>query len=155
MSTPPLPKGLRATPTLRVANRLHSIAIHLLRRARVADLASGLTPERSSLLSVLSYVGPRTVSELAVIEQVSRPAVSRTLKALVDAGLARMERVAEDRRQVLVHATPRGQALMEAGRKRRLQRIAESLAPLAEAELALLARAATLLERLEQPTTGP
>ena len=87
MSTPPLPSGLAPSSVLEVANRLHSAAIHLLRRARIADRDSGLSPERLSLLSVLVYAGPRTLSQLAEIEQVSRPAISRSVKALTKDGL--------------------------------------------------------------------
>ena len=116
MSTPRLPNELANTRVTRVANRLHSIAIHLLRRARREDRATGLTPERLSLLSVLVYAGPRMASQLAEIEMVSRPAITRTLNALEALELVRRERSTEDRRRLLVHATDRGRELMEAGR---------------------------------------
>ena len=70
---PPLPPGLRSTARRRVANELNTTAIHALRRARVSDLDSGLSPERLSVLSVLVYAGPRTMGDLARAEQVTRP----------------------------------------------------------------------------------
>jgi DNA-binding MarR family transcriptional regulator len=149
VSSPPLPAGLADTRVNRVANRFHSAAIHLLRRARAVDRASGLTAERLSLLSVLAYAGPMTVSGLAEAEQVSRPAISRSLKSLQRLGLARTERGTADRRQVRVRATAKGRRLMEEGRKRRLSRIAADLADLDDGEIAALEEAVRVLEALE------
>ena len=53
-----------------VADRLHSAAIHLLRLVRVRDLKTGIGPARLSALSVLVFVGPKSLKELAEIEQV-------------------------------------------------------------------------------------
>ena len=99
MATPPLPRGLEDNHAHRIANKLHSAAIHLLRRARVVDRQAGLTAERLSLLSVLSFAGPRTVSQLAEAELVSRPAISRILNSLEDAGLVRRVKTPTDRRR--------------------------------------------------------
>lgn len=156
MSTPPLPRGLDETPLNTVANRLHSAAIHLLRSARVADRETGLSPERLSLLSVLVYAGPQSLGDLARAEQVSRPAISRTVKALVEAGLVRRKRDERDRRIVTAHATARGRRLMETGRRRRLERIAAGLQHLSAADLRQLEQAAEILERssgAEEPGT--
>lgn len=155
MSTPPLPPGLDDSRLARVANQLHSTAIHLLRRARVVDRATGLSAERLSLLSVLAFAGPKTVSELADAEMVSRPAISRILNALETAGLARRERTTADRRQVLVRATRKGRSLVDAGRRRRLQRIAEELSRLDGKDLAILEAATEVLQSLEGDIAGP
>jgi len=48
-----------------VADRLHSAAIHLLRRLRRQDDAMGLTPARASALSILVFGGPATLTMLA------------------------------------------------------------------------------------------
>lgn len=148
MATPPLPGGLTDDRVHRIANQLHSAAIHLLRRARVVDRQAGLTAERLSLLSVLSYAGPRTIGQLADAELVSRPAISRIVSALEDAGLARRKKTASDRRLVLVHATAKGRRLMEAARKRRLETIAAELAGLDGSALSALERAGPVLESL-------
>jgi DNA-binding MarR family transcriptional regulator len=129
-STPPLPDGLPRDARHRVANRLHSLSIRLLRHARVADEESGLSPQRLSLLSVLVYAGPRTVGDLARLEQVSAPAISRTASALERLGLLERQRDAADRRVVRLSATRRGRALLEAARRRRLERLVALLAPL-------------------------
>lgn len=150
MSTPPLPEGLRETPRNRIANRLHSVAIHLLRRAALEDRASGLSPERLSLLSVLVFAGPRTASELADIEMVSRPAISRIVNALEKTGQVRRERSASDRRSWLIHATDAGRRVVEGGRERRVRRIAAELAGLTREELGSLDAATRALEKLDR-----
>ena len=91
---------------------------------RTADRATGLGPER---LSVLAYAGPNTVSELTNAEMVSYPAISRIVKALEELGLVDRNRGASDHRQVIVRATAKGRKVMEAGRRRCVERIAEEL----------------------------
>ena len=59
-----------------VADRLHSAAIHLLRRLRVEDEALGISAPRLSVLSVLVFAGPMRIGELARAEQVEPPTIS-------------------------------------------------------------------------------
>jgi hypothetical protein len=68
MRTHPAPR------VTQVADQLHSAAIHLLRRVRRADVESGISPARLSVLSVLVFGGPQTLGTLARAEQVSRSA---------------------------------------------------------------------------------
>lgn len=140
---------MRETLRNRIANRLHSVAIHLLRRAALEDRASGLSPERLSLLSVLVFGGPRPASQLADIERVSRPAITRIVNALEEAGQVRRERSASDRRTWLIHATEAGRRVVEEGRERRVRRIAAALESLTREELDTLDVAARLLDDLE------
>ena len=134
-----------------VADRLHSAAIHLLRRLRTEDAASGLTAPRLSALSVIVFGGPITLGALAAAEQVRPPTMTRLVAALEQAGLVTREPDPSDRRQVLLRATPSGRRLLEEGRSRRTARLARQLAALPSADLAALARAADLLERLARP----
>lgn len=146
MSTPPLPAGVDDDLRHRVANRLHSLSIHLIRDARVADLETRLSPQRLSLLSILLYAGARTVGELAALEQVSAPAISRTASALEGDGLLERRRDPSDRRVVRLVATARGSALLEAARARRLERLATLLEPLDGGSLADLERDLEVLD---------
>ena len=63
-----------------IADKLHSAAIHLLRRLRAEDDAIGLSAPRLSALSVVVFAGPLTLSELAAAEQVRLPTISRLIK---------------------------------------------------------------------------
>lgn len=139
------------TPAEALAQRLHAAAIHLLRRLRAEDDASGLTAPRLSALSVLVFGGPRSIGELATAEQVRPPTISRLVRELERDGLVRREADAADARVQRVHATAAGEALLGEGRARRVARLAASLAALPAADRRLLAQAAPLLEGLARP----
>src|SRR5271163_2425059 len=68
--------------TVAAVDRLHSAAIHLLRRVRRQDAATGIGPAQLSALSVLVFAGPRTLGELASAEQVKPPTMSRIVAGL-------------------------------------------------------------------------
>ena len=137
--------------TAQVASRLHSAAIHLLRRLRAQDAASGLTAPRLSVLSVVVFAGPQTVSALAAVEQVRVPTMTRLVQGLEADGLVAYAHDAKDRRKVIVRATPRGEKLLKAGQARRVGALAARLAKLDDNEMDCLDRAATLIEELVRP----
>jgi DNA-binding MarR family transcriptional regulator len=137
-----------------VADRLHSAAIHLLRRVRRVDEESGLTAARLSALSVLVFGGPTTLGRLARAEQVSAPTMSRLVSALAREGLAVREPHAEDGRAVVVAASPKGRALLEQGRERRIAELAGLLDGLAPSELETLDEAARTVERISALPTS-
>jgi DNA-binding MarR family transcriptional regulator len=112
------------------ADRLHSAAIHLLRRLRVRDRESGVGPAQLSALSVLVLGGgPRSLGELAVAEQVRPPTMSRIVAGLVRAGLVRRGKT-EDGRRVRLAATAKGTRILQEGRLRRVESLAEALSAL-------------------------
>ena len=142
---------------LEVADRLHSAAIHLLRRARVRDAELGLSGPRLSALSVVVHAGPLTVRELASLEQVRSPTMTRLLDGLQREGLVTREPNPADARSVLVRATPTGRLVLSRGRSRRVEDLAARLADLDADGLGTLADAATLMERIarSEPGTPP
>src|SRR2546423_14998261 len=73
-----------------VADRLHSAAIHLLRRVRSTDVQTGVTPAQLSALSVLMS-GPKTLGQLAAAEQVRPPTITRLAQDLERLRLVRPE----------------------------------------------------------------
>lgn len=150
--------GSRASEELsdrQVADRLHSAAIHLLRRLRVEDSASGLSAPRLSALSVLVFGGPMPLTALAEAEQVRPPTMSRLVKELEADGLVSRKTDAKDRRVQRIKATAKGRRLLQRGRERRVDRLAAALAELLPEERAALARALPLLERLALPPEHP
>src|SRR5512138_2827394 len=90
-----------------LADRLHSVAIHLLRRLRREDDASGLPAPQLSALSVVVFGGPITLGALANAEQVRPPTITRLVATLEEQGLVDREADTEDRRVVRVRATAR------------------------------------------------
>lgn len=138
----------RASPAFVTADRLHSAAIHLLRRLRREDTAAGLAPARLSALSVLVFGGPMNLTALADAEQVQAPTMTKIAQALEAAGLVRREPVPGDGRGARLVATARGRRVLEAGRRRRVGRLAADLAALPGPDQRALERAVGILERL-------
>jgi DNA-binding MarR family transcriptional regulator len=135
-------------PAADVADRLHSAAIHLLRRLRKQDDASGLSAARMSALSVAVFGGPVTIGQLAKAEQVSAPTMTRLVVGMERDGLVMREGDQTDGRVVWIRATAKGARILQEGRKRRVAALAAQLAGLPATELALLSGAADVLERL-------
>jgi len=129
-----------------VADRLHSAAIHLLRHARQQDVLSRQGPARLSALSVLVFGGPMTLGQLAKVEQVKAPTMSRIVAGLKRSGLARIETDAKDARQIRVSVTAKGKRLLQQARQRRIRALTETLAHLSASQLDVLRQAAGLIE---------
>jgi len=130
----------------RTADRLHSAAIHLLRRLRREDAQSGLSAPRLSALSVLVFGGPLTLGELANAEQVRPPTMTRLVTALEADGLVTREPDASDGRLTRIRATPNGRTLLLRGRARRVAALTAEVRALAPDEREVLDAAVTILE---------
>jgi DNA-binding MarR family transcriptional regulator len=130
------------------AARLHKAAIQLLRRVRRTDATTGLTPARASALSVLVFGGARTLGELAAVEMVKAPTMTRLVSGLETDGYVVREADARDGRVRRVRATSKGRRTLEAGRRRRIEQVVEMLSELSAAELKTVREAVTLLERV-------
>jgi len=131
-----------------VADALHSSAIHLLRRVRKEDERSGVSPARLSAMSVIVFGGPMRLTDLARIEQVKPPTMTRIVASLEAQGLVRRRALTADARAVQIEATPRGTRVMQDGRRRRVERLTRALGQLPASELGVLARAAPLIEQV-------
>src|SRR5690348_209170 len=95
-----------------VADRLHSATIHLLRRVRKQDVATGEGPARLSALSVLVFGGPKTLGELAAAEQVKPPTMSRILAGLAKSRLIDIAVDPADARRMQIQATAKGKSIL-------------------------------------------
>jgi DNA-binding MarR family transcriptional regulator len=134
------------SPSMRVeqvADQIHSAAIRLLRFVRKEDAASGVTGAQLSALSVLAFAGPLTMGALAAAEQVKPPTMSQLVGDLERLGL--VARKPLDRRSQEISLTRKGRQLMEAGRRRRLARLAKALDRLPPEQIDRLAQAAGLI----------
>jgi DNA-binding MarR family transcriptional regulator len=134
--------------TADLADRLHSAAIHLLRRLRREDDASGLPAPQLSAMSVIVFGGAITLGALANAEQVRPPTITKLVAALEEQGLVEREPDPQDRRVMRVKATARGTRLLHDGRRRRVASLATSLGELPTADRAALARAIPILEKV-------
>ncbi len=131
-----------------IADKLHSAAIQLLRSLRKVDSATGLTAPRLSALSVLVFGGPRTLGQLAAVEQVRPPTMTRLVTALEDDGYVTRRADKSDARLTMIHPTKKGEAIMSLGRSRRVGDLAARLATMTSGDVKQLEVAADLVSRL-------
>ncbi len=143
-----MPSAARPFDAASVADALHSAAIHLLRHVRTEDERLGISPARVSALSVLVFAGPMRLTDLARVEQVKPPTMTRLVAGLEADGYVRRSAVEGDARAVRLAATPRGAKVMQEGRQRRVRRLASELTRLTRDDLQVLAKAAALMERI-------
>jgi DNA-binding MarR family transcriptional regulator len=130
------------------ADRIHSAAIHLLRRVREVDTeAMGISAARASALSVLVFGGPRSLTALAEAERVTPATMSKLVRAMEAGGLVQRERDTDDGRAIELHATTKGRRVLERGRARRLDLLDELLADASDNEIAAIRTAAAAVER--------
>jgi DNA-binding MarR family transcriptional regulator len=130
-----------------LASRLRLAITRTARRLR-QDAGPGLSPTQASALSTIERVGPLTPSEVARIEQVQRPTISRVTARLGQAGL--IERMPDelDGRGARLRVTPEGRRTLRALRSRKTAYLADRLERLDPEEQAILAQASELLERM-------
>ncbi len=133
---------------LAVANRLHAVAIQLLRHLRRADFDAALSPARLSALSTLVFGEPRTLGELAAAQGVTPATMSRLVRGLEDDGLVERRADPGDGRAVIVAATPEGARILLQARRERVEDLAHRLAELDGPTLDELGRAAEVIERV-------
>lgn len=132
-----------------VADRLHSLAIHLLRRVAREDVESGVTGPRLSVLSVLVLGGgPRTIGSLAQMERVTPPTMTRLIQSMEAEGLVARADSPHDARAVHITATKAGEKILRAARERRLEQLQTLLSGASTAELDAVERAVVILEPL-------
>jgi DNA-binding MarR family transcriptional regulator len=139
--------ALRAE-TIAAADRLHSAAIHLLRRVRKQDAAASIGPAQLSALSVLVFAGSKTLGELAAAEQIKVPTMSRIVAGLKRGRLIAIIRDPHDARRMHIRATAKGARLLQQARQRRIEYLAAHLDSLTNNELSQLNAAAEILEKI-------
>jgi DNA-binding MarR family transcriptional regulator len=122
--------------------------MRLARRLRNERSGSDLTLTQLSALGTLDRYGKLTLGELAAIENVKPPSMTRTVNCLQEAGLVTRAAHESDGRQVVVGLTDHARAVLDEDRRRRDAWLAVHLADLAPADLDLLRFIAPLLDRM-------
>jgi DNA-binding MarR family transcriptional regulator len=131
------------------ADRLHSAAIHLLRRVRRTDALTGVPAAQLSALSVLMG-GPRTLGELANAEQVRPPTMSKLVSEMERADLVRRSGDSEDARVVRVEMTAKGRRVLAKGRELRIADVERRIRRLSAVDAATVAAAVGIVEQMLQ-----
>ena len=129
-------------------DRIHSAAIHLLRRVREVDAkAMRLSPARASALSVLVFGGARSLTELADAERVTPATMSRLVSGLECEGLVRRHPDVHDARAIRIESTAKARRLLERGRASRLDLLERLLSDATDDEIEAVRVAAAAVER--------
>jgi DNA-binding MarR family transcriptional regulator len=130
------------------AARLRMAIVRTARRLRqeAASEASGLTPTSTAALATIDRHGPLTPSELAAIERVKRPTVTRTLGCLDREGLIERTPDPADGRSALVSVNAAGRERLRRLRGRKNAYLARRMKRFSDADVATLERAAEILE---------
>ena len=131
-----------------LARALRLSSMRLARRLRVERGSDDFTLSQLAVLGSLDRHGEATVGELANLERVKPPSMTRIVNSLVEAGMVTRRPHATDGRQVVVELTDGARAVLAEDRRRRNAWLAQRLAELSDDERALLAEAAPLLDRL-------
>lgn len=131
-----------------LASSLRLSVMRLARRLRLEKSSDALSMNQLATLGTLNRCGEMTVGELARIERVKPPSMTRTVNSLDEAGLVTRRPHPTDGRQVVVDITPAARQVLEEDRRRRDAWLARRLAALSPEQLATLRDVAPLLEEL-------
>ena len=132
------------------AERLALVMGRLNRRLQAAT--GGLSHGLLSAMAVIATRGPLRLSDLAQLEGVSAPSMTRTVAELEARGYVVRSSDPVDGRAVLVAAVDAGTAAILDARTTRAQLVAELLATLDDTDAASITAALPALERLTDPT---
>jgi DNA-binding MarR family transcriptional regulator len=139
-------------PLTERAAHLRTAIVRTARRLRqeAAAETSGLTPTSIAALATIERHGPMTPSEIAAIERVKRPTITRTLGCLEREGL--IDRAADpaDGRSALVSLNAAGRERLRRLRGRKNAYLARRMRDLSDEEVETLERAAEILERMRE-----
>jgi DNA-binding MarR family transcriptional regulator len=123
-------------------------------RQEAASEIGGLTPTATSALAMIDRHGPLTPSELAEIERVKRPTVTRTLACLEREGLVERTRDPADGRSSLVSVNAAGRERLRRLRGRKNAYLARRMRALTDADVETLERATEILDRMREDERG-
>jgi DNA-binding MarR family transcriptional regulator len=130
-----------------MASRLR-LSINRLHRLLRQESLAGLSPAQASALGAVNRLGSPTLGELAAIEQVQPPTMTRIVANLADAGMVTRITDADDRRSARVRITPAGKRSLERIRTLKNAFLTRRLAGLSPDERARAADLVSLLEHL-------
>ncbi|MDT0528183.1 MarR family transcriptional regulator [Micromonospora sp. DSM 115977] len=138
----------KRVPPAQLAPQLRDAITRLNRRVRQARPVGDLTVTQLSALTSLRLAGALTPRELADVERVQPPTMTRIVAKLEERGLVQRTPHPTDGRQVILAATEGGRAVLDQFERVRDEWLARRLADLTEAERETLRQAAEILQQL-------
>jgi DNA-binding MarR family transcriptional regulator len=134
-----------ASNLLKLSEKIHSAIIKILRDLRKEDESSRMSPARLSVLSVLVFLGEKTLKELAQIEQVKPPTMTNLVQGLEKDGYVRRLKSKTDKREQKILVTTKGKQFLLKARQVRLKRLSHYLSKTTDVEREILAQASEIL----------
>src|SRR5439155_5472480 len=128
-----MPTLATATDPVTVANRLRPVLLKLNRHLRREIHSLGVTGGQASLLFTIQRQPGIGVRELATLERMSAPGMSKYVGRLEAAGLILREPSGEDRRRVGLRGPGEGERVLRSGKPRRTAWLAARRQGLSEA----------------------
>ncbi|HEX9378037.1 MAG TPA: MarR family transcriptional regulator [Gaiellaceae bacterium] len=123
-----------ADPTI-LANRLRPVLLQLNRQLRREIHSLGVTGGQVSLLVQIKYHPGIGIRELAALERMSVPGMSKFISRLEEAGLVQRAPVEGDQRRVGLTLTAQGQKVLRSVKSKRTAWLAARLRELGPDEL--------------------
>jgi DNA-binding MarR family transcriptional regulator len=138
------------TTIAELASQLRPALLRLTRLVRNQRVDLSVTLTQLSAMGTLRKNGPLSAGELANLERVQPPSMTKVLAHLEERGLVRRDVHPTDRRQAILEITPAGEALLESERRSRDAWLARRLATLTPDERALVQRVLPILDKLAE-----
>ena len=133
-----------------LAAQLRPALLRLTRLIRNQRVDMSVTLTQLSALATLRKHGPMSPGELAGIERVQPPSMTKVLALLEDRGLVTRQAHPTDRRQAIIVLAQPGIDLLDSERRSRDAWLSRRLAELTDDELALLLSVVPVLDKLAE-----
>lgn len=133
-----------------IASEVRVAVMRLARRLRNQRADTGLSIAFIAALGTIERHGPITPGELAALEKVTPPSMTKILATLESEGYVMREPHPSDGRQSLVTVSDSGRDMLDEDRRRRDAWLARRLESLTAEDRKTLHRAAEIMTRLNE-----
>jgi DNA-binding MarR family transcriptional regulator len=139
---------VKRVTTAQLAKALRDAITRFNRRVRQARPVGDLTGTQLSAMTSLELAGAMTPRELAEVERVQPPTMTKIIARLEERGLVQRTPHPTDGRQVILSVTEEGRAVLAMHERARGEWLTRMLDTLTPEERDTLRRAAEILEKL-------
>jgi DNA-binding MarR family transcriptional regulator len=134
--------------TAELASILRLSLLRAARRIRSQRVNTFVTLSQLSALATVGKCGPLSAGEIAGIERVQPPSMTKILASLEAAGWVERSSHPDDRRQSIISITPAGRQLLDEETRARDTWLAQRLMDFSAEDLQKLRDAVSVLDRL-------
>jgi DNA-binding MarR family transcriptional regulator len=131
-----------------LASALRLSLLRAARRLRSQRVNTAVTLSQLSALATVCKYGPLSAGEIAAIERVQPPSMTKILASLESSGWVERSSQPEDRRQSIIAISPTGRDLLAEETRARDEWLAKRLVEFSEEDLRKLSEAVEVLDRL-------